>query len=888
MADFARLQQQYDRASAILAPSLRGLPAEPFSNLAPSLRGLPAEPGGGVAVHFVGIAGVGMAGLATLLAQRGFRVSGCDAHPDAPTVPPLRALGVAVAEGHDPAHVAALDPARGDFVIRTPAADPESPELAAAAARGLAVLDRGPVLAALLNSLPNPLVAVCGTHGKTTTSTFTTQLLRALGVAPGWCIGAPGVAAAAPGDWSGGCGGADSSAPPFVAECDESDGSLALYRPAIAVIGSVDFDHAETFATEADFLAVFDALLSQTRLAVVYNADDAHLRAYVESRASSAAWRPLPVGTGPSARLRATALEETAAGTAFDLALDGAPLGRFLLPIPGRHNLLNALAAIAALVALQEGVRGALLPDRLPPALSSLHLPGRRFEEVSTADGVRVVADYAHHPAEIAACLAMARATLAPGGRLIAVFQPHRPSRTLALRDQFPAAFAEADALALAPVYAASEPDIPGGDIADLYAHFRAQSGESSAGNPCYPCHPCETGAPKAPCVPVLLRSLDEALPWLRRTVRSGDTVLLVGAGDIISLASSFGPGWTSPPPLPPTIDGVSLEPGASATSLCSYGVGGPVRALARVRTVEALRALLAWCRDTDTPWCVLGSGTNLLVPDTGFDGLLLRLEGDAFGAALPGARLLAEWQRLGYSGLECMDGIPGTIGGWLAMNAGAQGHAIGDCLVSLTLLDPADGTVRTLPRSALVLGYRTAAARSLSLTNPSVCDSGAEASVGHPCHPCYPCETTAAPSATPPTPLEHPCHPCYPCETSGALPAPLPLSQFVLLSAEFAPLERTTPEVVTERRAAFRAKRFDFRGLRTAGSVFRNPPGDSAGRLLDAAGLKGLRVGGAFVSDRHANIFCAGPGATASDLLALIRLARLRVPGLEPEVRIL
>lgn len=176
------------------------------------------------------------------------------------------------------------------------------------------------------------------------------------------------------------------------------------------------------------------------------------------------------------------------------------------------------------------------------------------------------------------------------------------------------------------------------------------------------------------------------------------------------------------------------------------------------------------------------------------------------------------------------MDGIPGTVGGWLAMNAGAQGRAIGDCLVSLDILDPASGTVRTVPRTALRLGYRSAA-----MADP-----------------------------------------------------PRPLSSFVVLSAVLAPQERTTPATVAERRAAFRAKRFDFRSLRTAGSVFRNPPGDSAGRLLDAAGLKGFRVGGAFVSERHANIFAAGPGATASDLLALVRLARLRVPGLEPEIRIL
>lgn len=825
VSDFlALLRAQFARAASLLAPT-------------------PSTP----SVHFVGIAGVGMAGLATLLVRRGFRVTGCDTHPDAPSVPPLRALGIEVIAGHDPAHLAALDPSRGDFVIRTPAAHPASPELAAAAAQSLPVLDRGPVLAALLKSLPNPLIAVCGTHGKTTTATFATQLLRALGLSPGCCIGTPGGTAAVPSVATEDDVQPSSTASPFVAECDESDGSLALYHPAVAVLGSIDFDHAEHFATEADFRAVFDALLANTSSAVVYNADDSRLRAYIEEQAAEGShpWCPIPVGTVPLARLRATTLEETAAGTSFDLTLDDAPLGRFHLPVPGHHNLLNALAALGALVPFRE--RCAFRAPSLASALSTLRLPGRRFEVVSTADGVRVVADYAHHPVEIAACLAMARATLTPGARLHVVFQPHRPSRTKALGPQFPPAFAGADTLALAPVYAASEPNIPGGDIADLHALFRA-TGEAPLQ---------EGGSAKRreenaghPPSPVLLRTLDEALPWLRRAVRPDDTVLLVGAGDIIRLVSSFHPGWTSPPPLPPAIDDVALEPGASAAPHCSYGVGGHVRALAHVHSLPALQTLLVWCRDTDTPWRILGAGTNLLVSDVGFDGLLLRLEGPAFascttrvasaktpsqagttvGTALPGARLLAEWQHLGYSGLECMDGIPGTVGGWLAMNAGAQGRAIGDCLVSLTLLDPSDGSVREVPRSALVLGYRSAV-------------------------------------------------------LAGSL---RPLSSFAILSAVLAPTEVVMPELVAERREVFRAKRFDFRGLRTAGSVFRNPPGDSAGRLLDEAGFKGRRVGDAFVSDRHANIFCAGPGATASDLLALLRLATLRVPTLVPEICVL
>ena len=793
--------------------------------------------------HFVGVAGVGMAGLASLLHATGIRVSGCDADESAPTVARLKAAGIPFSGRHDPKHIDSLDPSR-DRIVRTPAANLLSPELAAAAERGIPILDRGTVLAAFLDSLSNPLMAVCGTHGKTTTATFATALLRAFGLVPGCCIGAPNAPAALPGEELEDSGGTATRHSPFVAECDESDGTLALYHPAVTVLNSVDFDHAEHFASEAEFLAVFDAVLSQTRRAIVYNADDDRLAAYIAGmgrlfRPGHRAPETLPVGTGENARLRATALAESADGTSFDLSLDGAPLGRFHLPIPGHHNLLNALAAVGALAILRPS-SFVLCPlqDPLQAALATLRLPGRRFETISTADGIRVVADYAHHPAELAAAIAMARQILSPGGRLIGVFQPHRPSRTKALGPDFVPALAPLDALALAPVYAASEPDIPGGSIADLYALFRAQE----TGN----------GKRETENAPVLLPTLSSALPWLRSTARPGDTVLLLGAGDIISLAGSFGPGWNTPPPLPP---GLRSRGADSSAPYCSFGVGGPVRAIAHVGTLEALRNLLAWCRDTATPWRVLGAGTNLLVSDAGFDGILLHLEGPAFqeasslegaggtvqggsgdtpdrlviGAALSGARLLSSWQSLGYSGLECMDGIPGTVGGWLAMNAGAQGHAIGDCLETVTLLFP-DGGIRTLPKASLSLGYRTA---SLSDGRP--------------------------------------------------------LSSCVILSAVFAPHERTTPEVVAERRAAFRAKRFDFRGLRTAGSVFRNLPGDSAGRILDAAGLKGLRIGGAEICPRHANIICAHPGATASDVLALIQIAQQRSPvPLHPEITIL
>ena len=440
-----------------------------------------------VAVHLVGIGGVGMGGLARLLADRGFRVSGCDAAAGR-VVDWLRRGGIAVTIGHAPPHVG--PPVA--WVIRTPAVRADAPELRAARRRGCPVHARGVVLAALSSAVPS--VAVSGTHGKTTTAAMITQVLRAGGRAPSFCIGGEvpalgGVADTGTGPW-------------LVCEADESDGTLALYAPEVAVVTNIELDHLEHFRREADVVDCFRRLVAQTRRRVIYCADDP--RAADVGGAAPGSWS---YGFGASATFRAAQVRLEPQAVAFDVVRRGRRLGRLRVPVPGRHNVLNALAACAAGCALDVPFA------RLRAGLAAFGPVRRRFEVVAAGGGVQVISDYAHHPTEVRALISAAQHL--GRRRLLAVFQPHRYTRTRALGRDFPPAFLGVDELVLTPVYAASEAALAGGTSADLLRHFKAFGRVRVRG----------------------AASLAAAWNHLRGRLRPGDTLLIIGAGDVERMA---------------------------------------------------------------------------------------------------------------------------------------------------------------------------------------------------------------------------------------------------------------------------------------------------------------------------------------------------------------
>lgn len=754
--------------------------------------------------HLMGIGGVGVAGLATLLAARGWTVDGCDSAPN-PLTARAQAAGLAVAPAHAPAHLAPLVEAHRAgipvCVIRSTAITDDEPEIAAAREAGIPVLHRGVALAAWVSASPHS-VAVCGAHGKTTTSLFVTRLFQELGHAVEWCLGGESPALGAGAGWIGGSGVSR-----LVVEADESDGTLALYRPSVTVVTNIDIDHLEHFAGIEDLVACYRRVVDATRWGVAWCADNP-LAAEVCGRVCDGV-HAVSFGFSETAWLRASDVDCGPTGSTFTVFAGGRSMGSVTISVPGRHNVLNALGALAA--AVVSGIAPEAAVGRLAAACAEL--PKRRFETVAQVGGARVIVDYAHHPEEIRALIAQARGCAR--GAITVVFQPHRYTRTLALRDAFPPAFDGADRVILMPVYAASEQPLAGGSVEDLYAAFRRLR----------------------PAMRVLLAEThDEAWHAARSGLVPDDLLLLVGAGDVVGLAARARE-CAADAAQPPTADAVA---GAPLGRLTTLGVGGAADWFVRAGDEAALVRAMVAASDRGLPVQVLGAGANTLVADGGVAGLVVSLSGSAFqtyerigdgevevGCGLAGAALLDRLEADGLAGLECLEGVPGRVGGWLAMNAGAHGGSIGDRVVEIRCLN-FDGTPVILSSSRCGFGYRR-------------CDG---------------------------------------------------LRGRVAISVRFR-LETASPVAGRERRDAFRLRRTALDGLRTAGSVFRNPDGDFAGRLLEAAGCKAMRVGGAAVFGGHANVIVAEAGATASDVLALMRLMARAVDArwgvrLTPEVRLL
>lgn len=401
-------------------------------------------------VHFIGLGGAGMSAVARVMLGRGTAVSGSDAK-DSAGLRALEALGARVSVGHDAANVRDVD-----TVVVSTAIRPDNPELAAAESAGLRIIHRSVALAAAMGS--QDLVAVAGTHGKTTTTAMITVLLREAGLDPSFAIGGD-VAAL-------GVNAAAGSGSVFVAEADESDGSFLNYSPQITVVTNVEADHLDHYGTAEAVFASFDRfveLLPADGLLVACT-DDPGVRDLL-ARNSPPRTRTYGYSTDADVRISGT----TADGRTSSSTLHFSAAGRgfeqqLLLQVPGRHNILNAAAAFT--VALDLGVD----PQTAADGLAAFTGAARRFEAKGTARGVRVFDDYAHHPTEVAAAMQAARA-VAGDNAVHVLFQPHLFSRTRNFAAEFAAALDLADSVTVLEIYPAREDPIPGvssGLITDL------------------------------------------------------------------------------------------------------------------------------------------------------------------------------------------------------------------------------------------------------------------------------------------------------------------------------------------------------------------------------------------------------------------------------------
>ncbi|MBA3886167.1 MAG: UDP-N-acetylmuramate--L-alanine ligase [Acidobacteria bacterium] len=444
-------------------------------------------------IHFVGIGGIGMSGIAELLANLGYSVSGSDARRSSVTER-LEGLGVTVSLGHSAQHVGGAD-----VVVMSSAIASTNPELAEARRRGVPVIPRAEMLAELMRLRYG--IAVAGAHGKTTTTSMIAIVLERAGLDPTAVIGGRlsafgSNARLGRGDY-------------MVVEADESDRSFLKLSPSIALITNIDREHMESYGSWDALQQAFVDFAEKVPFygCAVLCADDVPLRALVPQMTR----RVVTYGLADTASeaefcgrdMRLEAFGSSCVVTHRQGESPAVELGRLELKVPGRHNLLNALGAVA--VSVEVGVPF----GRIAGALAQFQGAERRFQHLGEAHGVMVVDDYGHHPTEIAAVIAAARAGL--DRRVVVVFQPHRYSRTSQLMREFGTALAGADEIVLTDIYAAGEAPLPGITVEALAAAV-----ERAAGRAVH-----------------LVKALDDLPAAVARIARSHDLVVTLGAGSI-------------------------------------------------------------------------------------------------------------------------------------------------------------------------------------------------------------------------------------------------------------------------------------------------------------------------------------------------------------------
>ncbi|GMV79159.1 MAG: UDP-N-acetylmuramate--L-alanine ligase [Planctomycetota bacterium] len=455
----------------------------------------------GVRIHFMGCGGIGVSALMELAAARGALVSGCDGC-EGGQVPHLRSKGLDVQVGHDAKHVEDCD-----VLVYTPAIPEDHPELVRAREMGRKIYARMGLLGRLARG--RRVIGVTGSHGKTSITWMIGHLLLHAGRDPDVLVG--GVVRSLGSNVHIGQPTLDGFKE-LVLEVDESDNRLHEIRPSIPVVSNIDNDHLEHYgdlralqaAITTYFAAAGEAAVRDDAAALVGCGDDSRVRAALEMAALQTGLPALSYGFGDAVLIRGENVKTGEMHSSFDAV---GPFGAWrglTLPMPGRHNALNALAAVSV------GWHLGLERDAVAAALACCERVGRRFEIKGEVDGVRVVDDYGHHPSELAVTIRAACDSTA--GKVAVLFQPHRYTRTEALMDEFARVLAGSGAAAvyLLPVYAASEAPIPGASHDALAERIRALG------------HPCvET-----------LDSIEDAVERLA-TTKPGDTVLTQGAGDV-------------------------------------------------------------------------------------------------------------------------------------------------------------------------------------------------------------------------------------------------------------------------------------------------------------------------------------------------------------------
>jgi UDP-N-acetylmuramate--L-alanine ligase/UDP-N-acetylenolpyruvoylglucosamine reductase len=620
-------------------------------------------------IHLIGVAGSGMSGIAALLLGLGHNVSGSDKVSSLET-DRLQRLGLRFREQHR-----AEDAADADLIVFSSAIKIDNPILMSARDSIKPVVRRAEALAAIMRGKRG--IVIAGMHGKTTTSAMAAHVLREGGLHPSHYVGGEIPILGTNAHW-------DPRGEYFVAEGDESDGTLRCFHPEHSLILNIEEEHLDFYVDLAAIEKVFAQLIEQTSGTVFYNVDDANT-----VRLSAKRKGAISFGLSDKADYRGADIELRDFASVFCVYRRGEQLGEAVLNVPGEHHVQNAVGVIA--LATELGIPF----ERIAASLRRFEHARRRFEIKYESDRFLLVDDYAHHPTEIRATLKTARS--AGRKRVLTMFQPHRYSRTKALCKEFGRAFDDADRVVVTDVYAASESPISG------------ISGETIASEITAHGH-CGV-------------SYQPRLEWVHRDLgnmlNSGDLVLSLGAGNIHEQLSLLAADLVIAEKLKAIIssDGeVRLyEPLSKHTTL---RVGGPAQFWAEPRNENAFAELIRFCQRENLPLFVIGRGSNLLVRDGGIRGVMVHPCGGDFDkievtgneiAAGVGAKLKEvayAGKAAGLGGLEWMEGIPGSVGGSLRMNAGAMGVQTFENVVRVRYLD-ANGEAHTKIRKELEVHYR-------------------------------------------------------------------------------------------------------------------------------------------------------------------------------------
>lgn len=738
----------------------------------------------------VGISGMGMLPLAIYLAQSGETVVGMDENVRPEVASILEKNGIKIDSTNQIPEIC-------HYIIYSSAIYPDNSILLEAKKRGIPSIRRGHYLEQITKD--KKLIAVVGSHGKTTTVAMLIHALRRSGFDFSFFLGAlfcdstifP--AHYSDSDW-------------VVAEVDESDGTIDSFSPAITLVVNFDWDHPTQYASAEDLEKTFSDLFKRTSQAVFIPKDCRYLDKLIKNEP------PCKVFTyGQSGGFQGIPRIEPSGKTT--LSTNGTlPQMECLIPNHGLFNAHNGLAALSVVH---------FLLNKLPmdPFKDFLGVR-RRQENLYQSENFKVMMDYAHHPTEIQALLDYVRATSMH--KCLVIFQPHRYTRTQAYYKDFARVLNIADRVILLPVYSASENFLAAGTsqkIADAFPEPKN----------------------KLTLIEYSQQRLLKELPVDGH--QESVNILFVGAGDIEMLALNYkkqlvwADWWRSfSRTLDSATNATQNEPLAPKTTL---GLGGSARFYIEPASLDDLIRSIVEARALQCPVFTLGRGSNLVVPDEGFKGLVIRLNHPHWkeirdlgsGRLLVGAgarlkEICGYACKLGLGGFEFLEGIPGSLGGALRMNAGAMGGSLFDIIEGIKFLTE-DGDIKEFPTESLMLGYRF----------------------------------------------------CKNLENALAISAVLKSPQL-------------------QNRQLIREKINEFAGKRkitqprepSAGCIFKNPEGNCAGRLIEASGLKGFSVGAAEVSCVHGNFIINRGGATSRNIVDLVRVIRESVYKrngihLEPEV---